>query len=361
MKNKEKYKVIGLMSGTSLDGLDMAYCEFELQAGVWHYKIKAAETRGYPEELYNGLQAGVKLSGYELTRLDVHLGRWFGEAVASFIDNHRLAVDFVASHGHTIFHQPELGITKQIGNGNIIAAISQLPVVSDFRTLDVALGGQGAPLVPIGDALLFHEYDFCLNLGGIANISFDNQGKRLAYDICPCNMVLNYVASKEGCSYDEGGAIAREGTVIPELLTVLNNLDFYNQPYPKSLGYEWVKDNVISKISNYDISSFDLMRTLVEHITNQISRAITGAGKSQRLLVTGGGAFNKFLIQRIEQSLKSEAEVCVPDDTTVNYKEALIFGFLGVLRSCGEVNTLSSVTGASRDSCTGGIVNPFLH
>ena len=347
------------MSGTSLDGLDMACCEFEIEDGLWSYRITSAETRGYPEELYRQLKAGVVLSGFELTKLDVGLGRWMGKAVKSFIDSNKLSADFIASHGHTIFHQPELGITKQIGDGNIIAAINELPVVYDFRSLDVALGGQGAPLVPIGDDLLFHEYDYCLNLGGIANISFNSNGQRLAYDICPCNMVLNHVANSMGHPFDEGGAIARKGKIIGDLLETLDSLDFYQKPYPKSLGYEWVNDNVLEVIDNYSGSQADVMRTLVEHIINQIESAIRKQEKKQRLLITGGGAFNYFIIELLKQRLIGKAEICIPDPTTINYKEALIFGFLGVLRLRGQVNSLKNVTGASSNNCGGVVVGSF--
>ncbi|UII33461.1 anhydro-N-acetylmuramic acid kinase [Fulvivirga ulvae] len=353
MKNKEKYKAIGLMSGTSLDGLDLAFCEFEIEDGLWSYQIHGTETRSYPEELYNFLKTAVEFSGLELTKLDVELGQWMGKVVKSFIDSNQFEVDFIASHGHTVFHQPESGITMQIGNGNSIAAISQLPVVYDFRSLDVALGGQGAPLVPIGDALLFHGYDYCLNLGGIANISFHKDGRRLAYDICPCNMALNYIANKKGHNYDKGGAIAREGKLLPGLLEVLDNLAFYKQPYPKSLGYEWVSENVLNVINGCPDSLADIMRTLAEHIANQIAQALMKEESGQKLLVTGGGAFNHFLIELLRERLKEKVEVCIPDDTTINFKEALIFAFLGVLRIRGEVNCLSSVTGSSQDSCGG--------
>lgn len=348
------------MSGTSLDGLDMACCEFEFQDGAWSYQIHGAETRSYPEDLYNLLKVGVELSGFELTKFDVQLGKWMGTAVKSFIDSNKFEVDFIASHGHTIFHQPEWGITKQIGDGNIIAAVNEVPVIYDFRSLDVALGGQGAPLVPIGDALLFHEYNYCLNLGGIANISFDDHGRRLAYDICPCNMALNYVANKKGQNFDDGGEMARKGEVITDLLERLNGLDFYSQPYPKSLGYEWVSDKVLKAIDVHSDNLANLMCTLVEHIAIQIDRAIVTKEKAQKLLITGGGAFNQFLIERLRGHLKDKAEVCIPDRTIINYKEALIFGFLGVLRQRKQVNCLSSVTGSDRDSCAGVIVNPFL-
>ncbi|MTI24917.1 anhydro-N-acetylmuramic acid kinase, partial [Fulvivirga kasyanovii] len=346
--------------GTSLDGLDMACCEFEFQDGLWSYQIHGTETRSYPEELYNLLKTGVELSGFELTKLDVELGQWMGKAVKSFIDSANFEVDFIASHGHTIFHQPELGITKQIGGGNIIAAVSGVPVIYDFRSLDVALGGQGAPLVPIGDVMLFHEYDYCLNLGGIANISFDDHGQRLAYDICPCNMALNYVANKKGQGFDDGGAMARKGEVITDLLEIFNSLDFYSQPYPKSLGYEWVSDKVLKVLDVYSGNLENVMATLVEHIAIQIDRAITKKEETQKLLITGGGAFNQFLIERLQEYLKDKAEVCIPDRTTINYKEALIFGFLGVLRYQKQVNCLRSVTGSGRDNCGGVIVNPFL-
>ena len=211
---KDIYNVIGLMSGTSLDGLDVAYCRFELAEGKWDYKILCANTYGYSNDWRRRLSTLENATALEYARCNVDLGHYFGKCVCKFLTDNGLdanTVDFVSSHGHTVFHQPEIGLTTQIAYPNTIAAETGLPVVADFRTLDVALGGQGAPLVPIGDSLLFGDYDSCLNLGGIANISFRKEGRRVAFDISPCNMILNYLSGKMGEPYDEDGQMAKSG------------------------------------------------------------------------------------------------------------------------------------------------------
>lgn len=343
------------MSGTSLDGLDMAFCNFSLKDSQWSFEVLAAETVSYPPDLYDQLKKATKMSALEMAGLDVQLARWMGKQTNGFIERYNIAPDLVASHGHTIFHQPEKRLTQQIGNGNMIAAVVNRPVAYDFRTLDVALGGQGAPLVPIGDRLLFGKYDYCLNLGGIANISYEQAGKRLAFDICPCNMALNHLAAKTGKSYDEGGEIAQSGQLVPDLLQELNALPFYRQPHPKSLGYEWVHQHVISKLDGSSAPLADLMHTMAEHIAEQIAVAVRKANAGKGLLATGGGAFNSYLMKLLQAHLPSEVQLHIPDADIINYKEAIIFAFLGVLRARSEVNCLSDVTGASRDSCGGSI------
>ncbi|ELR72167.1 Anhydro-N-acetylmuramic acid kinase [Fulvivirga imtechensis AK7] len=356
MKNNDNYKVIGLMSGTSLDGLDIAYCEFTREDGRWSFILQKAETIEYQRELHEKLQSGTELSGLELTALDVQLALWMGKGVNTFIRKHDLSPDLIASHGHTIFHQPERGITLQIGKGSTLAAVTGLPVVFDFRSLDVALGGQGAPLVPIGDQLLFHKYDFCLNLGGIVNISYESGGVRYALDICPGNMPLNYLAAKEGMPYDAGGDMARSGRLIPDLLRELNALKYYSLSGPKSLGYEWVRAEVLSLLESNSSPVVDLMYTIVEHISYQIAQLISQTGRTGRLLITGGGAFNNYLIERMKAYLPANIVVEVPSAEIISYKEAIIFAFLGVLRLRSEVNCLSSVTGAMRDNCGGTLI-----
>lgn len=357
MKNRQIYKVIGIMSGTSLDGVDMAYCEFEHAAGAWSFQLIKSETISYPSHLLKQLQESTRYSALQLAALDVSLGRWFGKNVDDFIKNNQLKVDLIASHGHTVFHQIDKGITAQIGDGNFIAATTGKPVIYNFRALDVALGGQGAPLVPIGDKLLFSEYDYCLNLGGIANISFEKNNQRLAYDICPCNMVLNYIAGKVDLDFDKDGEIARKGMVIEPLLEALDALEFYSKPYPKSLGYEWVDEQVYPLLETYASSPENLMRTFAEHIVNKITDAIAAdESLGKKLLITGGGAFNAYLIERMDKRLTPNVEICLPKKEIIDYKEAIVFGFLGVLRIRLEVNCLSSVTGASRNNC-GGVIS----
>ena len=355
------YHVIGLMSGTSLDGLDIAYCTFEKKE-KWEYKIVHAETIDYSEEFRVKLGTLYAASATDLIAFDHILGRRFGKEVNAFIKKNHIKPDFISSHGHTIFHRPEKGFTLQIGNGADIYAETGIPVICDFRSVDVAFGGQGAPLVPIGDQLLFQQFELCLNLGGIANISFDNENnKRVAYDICPVNFILNYLANEAGQAYDNGGSLSRQGNINQELLVQLENLEFYKKHYPKSLGREWIEQEVIPLMNRYE-NIKDKLATFCNHIASRINHDIEqyvlSKTKNQRVPVvftTGGGAFNKFLIEQLQRVGKNKVQYFVPDKHIVSFKEALIFAFLGVLRKRGEINCLSAVTGASRDNC-GGII-----
>jgi len=348
----EKQKVVGLMSGTSLDGLDLAYCEFEKIGEKWNFNIVFAETIKYDSSTKLQLNNLANLSAFEFCSADRFLGNLFGTHVRNFIEKNKIHPDFVSSHGHTVFHQPEKGLTVQIGNGANISAQCSLPVICDFRTLDVALEGQGAPLVPIGDALLFNEYDLCLNIGGIANASFNYQNKRVAYDICLANIPLNSLALSNDKDFDENGELARSGNLNANLLSQLNELDFYLLPFPKSLGKEWYDEIFAPELSKAGLNSIDLLRTVTEHIAMQISSAIEKA-KTKTVLITGGGALNKFLIERIQNL--SSAQIIIPDNKIVEFKEALIFAFLGVLRLRQEPNCLSSVTGSLKDNVGGAI------
>jgi anhydro-N-acetylmuramic acid kinase len=285
-------------------------------------------------------------------KTDAFYGRYIGQCVKMFIEKHKIKADLVASHGHTIFHQPDAGFTAQIGSGAAIHAETGLPVVNDFRTLDVALGGQGAPLVPIGDALLFKEYDGCLNLGGFSNISYGKNDERIAFDIGPCNLILNRIAALVGKEFDEDGQIASRGATHGELLEQLNTLPFFTTQGAKSLGREWVDEAFWPIIKAYDLPVEDMMATLCEHIAFQIVAAISEAGLTN-LFVTGGGALNRHLMERIEQ--QTTCKVIIPDLKLVQYKEALIFAFLGLLRILGKNNALMSVTGSRADSSGGAL------
>lgn len=347
---KKSHRAIGLMSGTSLDGLDICLVNFTETTDGWQYRIERAETVAYPQEWIDSLLHAEKTSGEELQRFHSAYGKYLGECVNAFLQKRALQQpDFVASHGHTIFHQPQTGYTFQAGAGPALREACGIPVVCDFRTLDVALGGQGAPLVPIGDALLFARYDYCLNLGGFANISFDAEGKRIAYDICAVNYVLNRLAMRLGKSYDENGAFGASGKLLPEIFEKLNALPYFRQSPPKSIGREWVEETIFPLMKETEKTE-DLLHTFTEHVAEQISSAIGNKGK---MLITGGGAHNAFLISLLKQ--KSKVEMILPDAETIGFKEALIFGFLGVLRWENRINTLSSVTGARQDS-SGGMI-----
>jgi len=351
------------MSGSSLDGLDIAFAEFVHNAGSWSYEIVAADCYAYNDEWKNRLQNATELKALEYQLLHTDYGHYIGHEVARFIEEKNLhyKVGLIASHGHTTFHVPERKMTAQLGDGAAVAAETGLPVVSDLRALDIAFGGQGAPIVPIGEKLLLKDFDMYLNLGGIANISFNDPDKYIAYDVCPANRVMNMIAAKEGKEYDAGGQMASLGNVHEGLLQKLNGLSYYNQPFPKSLANSFGIEEVYPLIRSFGLTHFDELRTYVEHIVQQIKLAISNSirfnsGQNAKLLVTGGGVFNAFLIDRLSTQLKEKnIEVVVPDENLVQYKEALIMAFIGVLRWRQEYNVLSSVTGAERDSIGGAV------
>ncbi len=342
-----KYRVIGAMSGTSLDGLDLAAVEFQLTNGSWKFTLLQAATIEYPSYWHNKLKYAHQLSGEELLKLHVEYGIWTGRMIRRFIDENNFKPQFIGSHGHTIFHQPENGFTFQLGNGFSIAAETGVTTVADFRSGDVALGGQGAPLVPAGDRLLFSEYMYCLNLGGFANVSFEENNRRIAFDICPVNFVLNRFAEKKGLPFDKDGEFGKKGKVQKDLLRCLNEVPFYRQPPPKSLGREWVETIFTRELQASKISVEDKLRTVYEHIAIQVSAHL----KKGKVLVTGGGTFNHFLMQLIKNY--ANAEIIIPSEEIVNYKEALTFAFLGLLRVNERINCFGSVTGAVKDSSSG--------
>lgn len=348
-----EYDVLGMMSGTSLDGVDIAHCRFTKSNNGWKFKLNHAETFPYENRWADRLQEAFKLSKENLLEFDEQYGKLLGGLASKFILKHNIHPDFISSHGHTIYHQPEIKKTLQIGNGIEIARRTQLAVVNDFRSLDVSLEGQGAPLVPIGDRYLFSEFDYCLNLGGFANISFEDDNNRLAYDICPVNIILNAVCKRIGKQYDENGLLAASGQINKKLLDELADIRYYKNSAPKSLSREWVESNFDPIINKYNISVNDLLHTLVEHCAAQIGQSFSNKHKGV-VLVTGGGAHNSYLIQQIQK--KSISTLKIPEKKMIDYKEALVFAFLGVLKTRNEVNCLKSVTGAMRDS-SGGIIN----
>jgi anhydro-N-acetylmuramic acid kinase len=352
--NKNNYNVVGVMSGTSLDGIDVAHVNFTFSE-VWSYKIIAAETIPYSPEWEKKLSEAVGYNEEQLRQLDTDYTQLLGNVISEFLSkNDIFDTHAVCSHGHTIKHEPENAYTLQIGNQPELAKILNCKVVCDFRVQDVQLGGQGAPLVPIGDELLFGEYDHCLNIGGFANISTINGGKRLAYDICAVNTVLNVLSQQINLPFDKDGEVAASGEVLPKLLEELEKMPFYGLRPPKSLGIEWVQKHIFPLLKKYDAIP-DLLRTYTEHAAEMIANEFRDSSE-EKVLVTGGGAFNKFLIQEIKKRTKTQ--VVIPAPEVVNFKEALIFAFLGVLKLRGENNVLGSVTGASKDHSSGNIFNP---
>lgn len=354
MRN-ESYNVLGVMSGTSLDGVDLAEIQLTYSGSKWQYSIGHAQTIPYSTEWIKRLQNAIDYTKTQLEQLNLDYTDLLGSIIKQFLNSNEFRPDAVCSHGHTILHKPYLGITLQIGNLPHIAKLAGCKVVCNFRVQDVYLGGQGAPLVPIGDRLLFSDYNYCLNLGGFSNISFEENGKRIAYDISPVNTVLNFYASTLGHEYDDGGKIAANATCNRKLLDELNSLKFYRTSYPKSLGFEFVKDTVLPLIEKHSISAEDKICTFTYHIAQQIANNIKGKNKS--LLITGGGAYNNFLVDVLKNLLHT-TKIKIPDNKTIEYKEALIFALLGVLKMRNENNVLASVTGAAHDHCSGFLYEP---
>ncbi|MEE9409143.1 MAG: anhydro-N-acetylmuramic acid kinase [Polaribacter sp.] len=344
---------IGVMSGTSLDGLDLVYVKFDKKK-LSDFDILASETVSYSDEWKNKLQNAISFSDKELKKLDFDYGRLLGGIINNFINTFNIDnINFIASHGHTVLHQPEKGITLQVGDGQIIADITKQKIVCDFRTQDVKLGGQGAPLVPVGDELLFSEYDYCLNLGGFANVSFQKGNERIAYDICPVNIVLNKYAEQLGFEYDDKGKIASNGIFLMALESDLRLLSYYKEKPPKSLGLEWVKKEIFPRLESSNQKPEDLLRTFTDHIAWAVANELP---KNAKILVTGGGAFNDYLISKIKQ--KKKTTLIIPSAKIINFKEALIFALLGLLRIDNQVNCLKSVTGARENHSSGVIFMP---
>lgn len=340
------------MSGTSLDGLDIAYCSFIDLGKKWNFDVLQTKTIKYPKNLAEKLANAPNLNALDFWKLHVAFGNFCGKEVKKFIQKHNCKPQLIASHGHTVFHQPQNGFTCQIGDGAQIAATTGVNTICDFRSIDVALNGQGAPLVPIGDKLLFGNYEACLNIGGIANISFQQKNKTLAFDICPANIVFNYFANKLGKDYDKGGAIAKAGQVDNKTLKQLNALSYYKIKGQRSLGREAIEKNVFPILEQSGLSLEDKMTTATEHSAFQIASTLT-KNKIKKMLITGGGAYNTFLIERIQAQTK--CKLIIPDKTTIEFKEAILFAFLGILRHTEQINCLSSVTGANRDNVGGAI------
>lgn len=343
-------RILGLMSGTSLDGLDLCLCSFFSSNGKLNFKIEATETVAYPESLVSQLRQCHHYSAEQFLMLNNEYGRYCGDICKNFLSE-KPKPTAIASHGHTVFHQPDKMFTYQIGSGASIMAQSGIDTICDFRTSDVAFGGQGAPLVPIGDKLLFSDYDYCLNIGGFANISNSQKDKSVAYDICAANFILNELAGRLGLPYDEGGCIARNTLCDQELLGSLNQLEFYSLAAPKSLGREWAEKVIFPMLNDSGLRTDVLIATYTEHIAIQIARCIRFSNAKPKLIVTGGGAHNHYLIERI--ALHTDVQICTVTEQIINFKEALIFALLGYLYLVGQNNCLSEITGASV-SCIGG-------
>lgn len=350
--------VLGVMSGTSLDGIDLALCHFS-GFGPINYEILYAETIEYDREWREELLNLYKRDGLYLCSMNIHYARLIALQIQNFLSkkevneilksrNTQNSDLLISSHGHTVFHEPDTGLTLQIGHGAVIMAMTRCHVICDFRSQDVALGGQGAPLVPIGDELLFGEYDACLNIGGFANVSLKIDGKRRAWDICPANIVLNRWAARLGDTMDRGGKYSETGRLIREILDQWEHLEYYQKKGPKSLGREWVESIFLENVYESVFNPRDLLHTAVEHIARRIAADLPSSG---RVLVTGGGAYHPGIINRLKQL--TSAEIILPDKWLIDFKEALVFGLMGYLGWHNKINVLSSVTGAEKDHCSG--------
>ena len=355
------YKVIGLMSGSSLDGLDIAFVQLQENGGKWNYEILQADCHEYDSAWIARLKNAVNLNALDYQLLHTEYGHYLGKQINLFIEKNNLhhQVNLISSHGHTTFHLPQKLMTAQLGDGAAIAAETLLPVATDLRAMDVAFGGQGAPIVPIGEKLLLGDYTYFLNLGGIANISANTNDNFIAFDVCAANRVLNMLAEEKNMQFDEDGKIAAAGNVNNELLQKLNELEYYKRRYPKSLANDFGIEIIFPIVKQSSLSIEDAMRTYVEHIGMQIKNAIVSCQLSVvsgQLLVTGGGAFNSFLINRLKEILNEiNIEVIIPDENLIKYKEALIMALMGTLRWREEYNVLASVTGARRNSIGGAL------
>ncbi len=354
------YKVIGLMSGSSLDGLDIVFTELQEIAGKWNYEINNSACIEYDEGWQKKLRGAVDLNACDYQLLHAEYGKFIGQKINEFIDTNNLQhkVNLIASHGHTTFHLPEKKMTHQLGDGSAIAAETQLPVVSDLRAMDVAFGGQGAPIVPMGEKLLLNDYNYFLNLGGIANLSIHSETTVIAFDVCAANRVLNMLAEEMGLAYDDGGKLSALGKVNTSMLEEINLLEYFGKAYPKSLANSFGTDIIFPIIKSFEISTEDALSTFTEHICIQIKNSLKPFKQNeiQKLFITGGGAFNSFLSRRLKEHLAGiNFEIHIPEENVVKYKEALIMALLGVLRWREQYTILSSVTGASRDSIGGAL------
>lgn len=348
------------MSGSSLDGVDIIFTELNEKAGKWEFEILNSDCISYTKNWEEKLKNAVSLPAYDYQRLHSEYGHYLGELINSFIAKNNLhhQVHLIASHGHTTFHDPENKMTHQLGDGAAIAAITRLAVVCDLRALDVALGGQGAPIVPMGEKLLFHNHKFFLNIGGIANVSIHNENDSIAFDVCPANRVLNMLAAEEGLSYDKGGHLASKGNVHDLLYERLNQEDFYKLGGPKSLPNSFGTEIIFPMIDSFQISTADKLATFVEHIAFQVKESLKPYTKNegQPLLITGGGAYNTFLTERILSHLtKINFTINLPTAEIIENKEALIMALLGILRLREEYTVDSSVTGADSSSIGGAL------
>ncbi|XOV92460.1 MAG: anhydro-N-acetylmuramic acid kinase [Bacteroidota bacterium] len=350
-----QYHVIGIMSGSSLDGVD--FCHATLTHGAeWTFRILSTYTKEIPEDLKDSLRKSDQLSGHDLNLLDITYGEWIGQQLKEFMPKDT-PVDVVGFHGHTVFHEPNQKLSLQLGNGQMISQISGLEIVDDFRTKDLLLGGQGAPLVPKGDLSLFPEYQGWVNLGGIANVTIKKNEKIHAWDIAPCNQVLNFFAQKLGAPFDKGGRLAEKGSLDISWLEKIQGLSYFKLQPPKAMSNQWVVEQLLKEEG---VDAGNALHSFVEFLSDEIAQSISQfLSKDDRVFFTGGGAHNKYLMSKISEKLtRNGIQIVIPSSEIIDHKEALIFGFLGILRKLNLPNTLGIATGASHDTIAGVLHTP---
>ena len=338
--------IAGLMSGSSLDGVDIAIIHFEENGYFPSWKVLHTTTIPFDQNILHHLVNVTQMTGYELAVFDFQLGQYFGQCLQNFIQSIPTTVDYISSHGHTVFHDPANGMTLQIGNGAAIAAATQLPVICQHRYMDIAFGGKGTPLVPIVEKYLYPDYDHFINLGGIANVSIHTKDTVIAYDSCPCNQVFNHYAQLLHHSFDDKGHLSRSGKVDQDLLMALEAIPFYHVSAPKSIDNSWIQSYVIPLMDSFDIAIVDRMATFTEHVSIQLHKAMS----QDPCLVTGGGAYHDYLLERCRQK---GMQLVIPNDLQINFKESILMAYLGYLRILQLPATLPSVTGASQPTIAG--------
>ena len=369
--SERTWRVLGIMSGSSLDGMDLALCEVRLDrsttpTGVAHFALLAAETLPYSDLWQRRLANLPDQDARTFARTHTYFGHLTAEFALDFLQRHRTTADFIATHGHTVFHEPDRNHSAQIGDGAATAALTSVPTIAQFRQTDVAAGGQGAPIVPLFERLVLGAYAFFLNLGGIANLSYHApDGRTVAFDVTGANQPLNALAGLAGQPYDADGALARSGTPVSELLERLDALPFLEQPYPKSLSNQWVVEHLTAPLLAYPASIADRLATAVEHTARQIGMAVRRVAERENvpdtdrtLYVTGGGAFNGYLLERLRTQLPPGMNLHIPPSDWVQFKEAMLMALLGAFRWEGVPNVLPSATGARRATVNGAVYLP---
>ena len=361
------YYVLGLMSGSSLDGLVIAYCNITWDGDrVTHWKLLESETLPFSDKWKNRLRELPNQNGLIFAKTNTYFGHYMGGLVNEFIENYRIKeLDFIASHGHTIFHDPEHRISIQIGDGAALASQTGYTTICDFRTQDVAMDGEGAPLSPLADRYMFHNYDFYLNIGGIANVSANTGNDNwVAMDCCAANQVLNLLAEELGSEFDNNGSFASRGSVNEKLLGQVSDFSYYSNPYPKSMSNGWIREKIIPLYREAECSSEDKLATACEHIAIEISNSIQDIinkegfiRTSYKMLLTGGGVFNNYLVQTIHAycNRSLDIDLLMPDASIINFKEAMLMALLGVLRVEKVPNSMKAITGAKMDTINGAI------